>query len=37
MIGKTMLSDVLEGREKISSELQMIIDERTEPCQCYFR
>ncbi len=26
-----MLSDMLEGREKISSELQKIIDERTEP------
>ncbi len=31
VIGKTMLSDMLEGREKISSELQKIIDERTEP------
>ncbi|MFA5973795.1 MAG: slipin family protein [Lentimicrobiaceae bacterium] len=31
VIGKTMLSDMLEGREKISSELQRIIDERTEP------
>ena len=31
MIGKTLLSDMLEGREKISSELQKIIDERTEP------
>lgn len=31
VIGKTMLSDMLEGREKISAELQRIIDERTEP------
>jgi len=31
VIGKTLLSDMLEGREKISSELQKIIDERTEP------
>jgi len=31
VIGKTMLSDMLEGREKISTELQRIIDERTEP------
>lgn len=31
VIGKTMLSDMLEGRDKISSELQRIIDERTEP------
>jgi len=31
VIGKTMLADMLEGREKISSELQRIIDERTEP------
>ena len=31
VIGKTMLSDMLEGREKISSELQRIIDERTKP------
>jgi regulator of protease activity HflC (stomatin/prohibitin superfamily) len=31
VIGKTMLSDMLEGREKISNELQTIIDERTEP------
>jgi len=31
VIGKTMLSDMLEGREKISEELQRIIDERTEP------
>ena len=31
VIGKTMLSDMLEGREKISVLLQKIIDERTEP------
>ena len=31
VIGKTMLSNMLEGREKISNELQRIIDERTEP------
>jgi len=31
VIGKTMLSDMLEGRDKISSSLQRIIDERTEP------
>jgi regulator of protease activity HflC (stomatin/prohibitin superfamily) len=31
VIGKTILSDMLEGREKISGELQKIIDERTEP------
>jgi regulator of protease activity HflC (stomatin/prohibitin superfamily) len=31
VIGKTMLSDLLEGRDKISSILQKIIDERTEP------
>ena len=31
VIGKTLLSDMLEGREKISKELQKIIDERTEP------
>ena len=31
VIGKTMLSDMLEGREKISNELQKIIDDRTEP------
>src|SRR5512146_2707083 len=29
--GKTLLSDMLEGRDKISSLLQKIIDERTEP------
>ncbi len=31
VIGKTMLSDMLEGREKISHILRAIIDERTEP------
>lgn len=31
VIGKTMLSDMLEGRDKISHLLQAIIDERTEP------
>jgi regulator of protease activity HflC (stomatin/prohibitin superfamily) len=31
VIGKTMLSDMLEGRDKISGILQKIIDERTEP------
>lgn len=31
VIGITMLSDMLEGRGKISKELQKIIDERTEP------
>ncbi len=31
VIGKTMLSDMLEGRERISNELRKIIDERTEP------
>jgi regulator of protease activity HflC (stomatin/prohibitin superfamily) len=31
VIGKTMLSEMLEGRDKISSVLQNIIDERTEP------
>lgn len=31
VIGRTLLSDMLEGRNKISNELQMIIDERTEP------
>lgn len=31
VIGKTMLADMLEGREKISSDLRRIIDERTEP------
>jgi regulator of protease activity HflC (stomatin/prohibitin superfamily) len=31
VIGKTVLSDMLEGRDKISDLLQKIIDERTEP------
>ncbi len=31
VIGKTQLSDMLEGRDKISNILQKIIDERTEP------
>lgn len=31
VIGKTMLADMLEGRDKISTLLQKIIDERTEP------
>jgi regulator of protease activity HflC (stomatin/prohibitin superfamily) len=31
VIGKTMLSEMLEGRDKISNTLQKIIDERTEP------
>jgi regulator of protease activity HflC (stomatin/prohibitin superfamily) len=31
VIGKTMLSDMLEGRDKISDLLQKIIDDRTEP------
>jgi len=31
VIGKTLLADMLEGREKISTELQRIIDVRTEP------
>jgi regulator of protease activity HflC (stomatin/prohibitin superfamily) len=31
VIGKTMLSDMLEGRDKISNLLRTIIDERTEP------
>jgi regulator of protease activity HflC (stomatin/prohibitin superfamily) len=31
VIGKTMLSDMLEGRDKISDILQKIIDVRTEP------
>jgi regulator of protease activity HflC (stomatin/prohibitin superfamily) len=31
VIGKTMLADMLEGRDKISAELQRIIDARTEP------
>ena len=31
IIGKTVLADMLEGREKISGELQSVIDARTEP------
>ena len=31
VIGKTMLADMLEGRERISAELGRIIDVRTEP------
>lgn len=31
VIGKTLLADMLEGRSKISDELRVIIDERTEP------
>ncbi len=31
VIGRTNLSDMLEGREKISGDLQRIIDGRTEP------
>jgi hypothetical protein len=31
VIGKTMLSDMLEGRQRIGDQLQEIIDERTEP------
>ncbi len=31
VIGKTMLCDMLEGRDRISGLLQKIIDERTEP------
>jgi regulator of protease activity HflC (stomatin/prohibitin superfamily) len=31
VIGKTVLAEMLEGREKISIELRGIIDERTEP------
>lgn len=31
VIGKTMLADMLEGREQISAELQKIIDARTAP------
>jgi len=31
VIGKTMLGDMLEGRDKISKLLRTIIDERTEP------
>ncbi len=31
VIGKTVLAEMLEGRDKISAELQKIIDARTEP------
>ncbi|HEX7760227.1 MAG TPA: slipin family protein [Caulobacteraceae bacterium] len=31
VIGKTMLSDMLEGREKIGLDLRRIIDERSQP------
>jgi len=31
VIGKTQLAEMLEGRERISNELQRIIDARTEP------
>jgi regulator of protease activity HflC (stomatin/prohibitin superfamily) len=31
VIGKTMLSEMLEGRDKMSEQLQKIIDDRTEP------
>jgi regulator of protease activity HflC (stomatin/prohibitin superfamily) len=31
VIGRTVLADMLEGREKLSVELQRIIDARTEP------
>jgi len=31
VIGKTVLADMLEGREKISAELQGVIDARSEP------
>jgi regulator of protease activity HflC (stomatin/prohibitin superfamily) len=31
VIGKTMLADMLEGRDKMSGDLQRIIDARTEP------
>lgn len=31
VIGKTMLSEMLEGRDKMSVQLQKIIDDRTEP------
>jgi regulator of protease activity HflC (stomatin/prohibitin superfamily) len=31
VIGKTVLADMLEGRDKLSAELQRIIDARTEP------
>jgi regulator of protease activity HflC (stomatin/prohibitin superfamily) len=31
VIGKTVLADMLEGRDKMSQQLQKIIDQRTEP------
>ena len=31
VIGKTLLSEMLEGRDKMSAQLQKIIDDRTEP------
>jgi regulator of protease activity HflC (stomatin/prohibitin superfamily) len=31
VIGKTLLADMLEGRERIGQDLQRIIDERSEP------
>ena len=31
IIGKTQLADMLEGRDKISTELEHVIDQRTEP------
>jgi regulator of protease activity HflC (stomatin/prohibitin superfamily) len=31
VIGKTVLADMLEGRERMSADLQRIIDARTEP------
>src|SRR5262249_50608281 len=31
IIGRTMLADMLEGRDKIGNELQRVIDARTEP------
>jgi regulator of protease activity HflC (stomatin/prohibitin superfamily) len=31
IIGKTMLADMLEGRDKMSAQLQKVIDQRTEP------
>ena len=31
VIGKTLLADMLEGRERIGEELQRVIDARTEP------
>jgi regulator of protease activity HflC (stomatin/prohibitin superfamily) len=31
IIGRTLLADMLEGRHKISADLQVLIDQRTEP------